>query len=296
MTTVLSKRFTSTSGTEVLADLTSRPLYDNGTRHIGTEDIVTPFAIAIKELKRRAADPKLRAKVEAYLDNDIPDYFRNEPVLYLCRHLASPNMQTLRFLHSMKAEGMKTVIGQDTKDLFVSHNQLKKALGKLPVCTGIFSASNGKRIEQFQKISIIDFNAWNGKPLDSIQTLWGESFVGFHNSLFRQLTDEKVHIENDSSWVDRYHRGDLLGEYKKFLALFIVHGIMFEDYPIEDSAIEASFVTDILRPAVEHIEREFGLRPLIAPLVPSGVESTELWEGYPPLVLDIVKCKLEPYV
>jgi len=286
-----TKRFTSASGTEVLADLVSRPLLDTGTRHIGIEDIVTPFPFALNELRRRVLDHDLRAKVERYLGNDIPSYFQGDPVLYLCRHVASPNMQTLRFLHTMKAEGMKTVIGQDAKDLFVSHNQLKKALGKMPVCTGIFY-TNGKRIEQFRKVSVIDFNSWNGKPLNTARTLWGESLLDFHNNMFRQLTDECVHIEDDSSWVDRYDRGDLLAEYKKFLALFLVHGIMFEDYPIEDSKIEEGFVTDILRPAFEHIEAEFGLRPLIAPLVPTGIESTELWEGYPPLVLEIIQSKL----
>ncbi len=287
-----TKRFVSSSGTELLADLLSRPLHDTGTRHIGTEDVVTPFSFALKELKKRQTDPTLRARVEEYLGNDLPTYFKDGPVLYLCRHVASPNIQTLRFLHLMKAEGMKTVIGQDVKDLFVSHNQLKKSLGKLPICTGIFQSSQGSRIEQFRKVSIIDFNAWNGKPLNTISTLWGEPFVEFHNSLFKQLTDECVHIEDDSAWVDRYHRGDLLAEYKKFLALFLVHGIMFEDYPIEDSSTEAAFVTDILRPAFTHIEEVFGIRPLIAPLVPAGVESTELWEGYPPLVLEIVKQKL----
>lgn len=293
MKALLSRVSTALFGDEpdALVELLARPFHSRGTRHIGLDDVVMPYNLALAELKRRREDPVLREKVEAYLAHDLPAYFRDEPVLYLCRHIASPNLQTLRFLALMKEEGMKTVIGQDAKDLFVSHNQLKKALGKLPICTGIFH-SKGRRIEQFQKVSIIDFNAWNGKPLESVQTLWGEPLVEFHNGLFRQLSDEPVVIEDDSAWVDRYERGDLLQEYKKFLALFVTHGIMFEDYPVEDSPVEEGFVTDILRPAVRHIEETFGVRPLIAPLVPAGIESTELWEGYPPLVLEIVKHKL----
>ncbi len=264
---------------------------DNGARHRYTEDLITPFTKACKELQRRRSDPAIWQRVEKYLNNDIPEYFKGDPVLYLCRHVASPNIQTLRFIKRFKTRGMKTIIGQDSKDLFVSHNQLKKSLGKLPICTGVYS-KHGKIIEQFQKISIIDFNQWNGKPLGDVRTKWGESLVSFHNGLFSKLAKDAVHIQEDASWVDRYNRGDLLAEYKKVLALFLVHGIMFEDYPTEDSPIEEGFVTDILRPAMQHVEQELGLKPLIAPLVPLGLMSTEVWEGYPPQVLDIVREKM----
>lgn len=269
-----------------LEDLIAAP--DNDRRHENTADLITSYGDAIVELRRRRTDPDLRRKVEEYLENDIPEYFRDEPVLYLCRHVASPNVQTLRFLRRFRQEGMKTVIGQDSKDLFVSHNQLKKSLGKLPVCTGIFH-KKGRSIEQFRKISIIDFNAWNGKVLHTIRTKWGEPFVEFHNRILKRLAGDHVHVEEDSSWVDRYDRGDLLAEYKKVVALFIVHGIMFEDYPTEESPIEAGFVTDILRPAMEHVEGIFGVKPLICPLVPLGVATTDVWEGYPPEVLKILE-------
>lgn len=275
--------------------LISGRIQDLGTRRVATEDAVTPHHVAIGEIKRRRLDSELRKRVEDYLENDIPEYFQGEPVLYLCRHLASPNIQTLRFLHVVREEGMKTVIGQDTKDIFASLNQLKKPLAKLRICTGIFH--EGDRVtEQFQNVSIVDINQANGKPLEAIQTKWGEPLVEFHNNLFKELTNDPVHIEEDSAWVDRYSRGDLLAEYKKFLALFLVHGIMFEDYPMEDSEEEALFVTDILRPAMRHVMDRFGIRPLIAPLVPMGIGSTALWEGYPPEVLEVVEANLQKHL
>lgn len=265
--------------------------HDAAAGRIATRDLVFPVAEALRALRLRHADASLRLRVETYLNDDIPAYFQGEPVLYLCRHVATPNIQTLRFLHLMREPGMRTVIGQDPRDIFVSHNQLKKALGKLPICTGV-SHRDGCTIAQFHKLSIIDFNMANGKPLHAIYTKWGEPLVSFHNRLFGRVTKQPVVLEDDSSWVDRYNRGDLLGEYKKFLALFLVHGIMFEDYPVEDSAQEAWFVTDVLRPAVRHIEAIFGIRPLIAPLVPMGVASTALWEGYTPDVLEIVQGRM----
>lgn len=258
-----------------------------------TSDIVTPLAEAVATLMQRREDTQLRARVEDYLGGDIPDYFRGPPVLYLCRHVASPNLETLRFLTIARRRGFKTVIGQDPKDIFAPRNPLKRALGKLSICTRL--ARKGDRpVEQIRKLRIVDFNSAGGKPLHSLRTLWGEPLVDFHNALFDQFAEYPVQIEDDSHWVDRYHRGDLLAEYKSFLALLIVHGVMFEDYPIDVSSEEAWFVSDILRPAFTHVETTLGVRPLITPLVPCGVASFEVWTGYPPKVWDVVQSRMRP--
>lgn len=226
-------------------------------------------------------------KVARYLEDDIPEPFRDEPVLYLARHIATPNFETLRFLHLVEPLNMKTVISQDPRDKFVSNNQLKKALGKLPVLTHA-RIKDGVYHEQFERVSIVDFNTMNGKPFYEVQTLWGESLTDFHKSLFEKFARYPVHIVNDSEWIDRQHRGNLLAHYKKFLALFVVHGVLFEDYALDDRE-EARFIRTVLRPAYAAVERHFGLRPLIAPLTPTSMESPEFWISYPKAVLDIVQ-------
>lgn len=257
-----------------------------------THDIVTPLAEAVATLTKRREDAQLCARVEDYLSGDIPDYFRGPPVLYLCRHVASPNLETLRFLTIGQRPGFKTVIGQDPKDIFAPRNALKRALGKLSICTRL-SRQSDRPIEQFRRLRIIDFNAAGGKPLHSLQTLWGEPLVEFHNALFDQFVGDSVQIEDDSLWIDRYHRGDLLAEYKKVLALLIVHGVMFEDYSIDGGAEETWFVNNILRPAFIHVETVLGVRPLITPLVPCGVASFDVWTGYPPEVWNVVQSRMK---
>ena len=254
------------------------------------DDLLTPFPEVIEELKRRAADKELRHRVEEYLGGDIPPYFAKGPVLYLARHVATPNYETLRFIHLVETCGMKVVIGQDTKDKFVPHNQLKKALGKLPVCLGITNRE-GISQERYQKIRVIDFNKANGKPLGSIETLWGQPLVDFHAELLKSYTKGIVEVHEDAEWIDRNHRGDLLEHYKKFLALFLVHGVLFEDYQVEDKH-EGRFVNEVLRPAYRFVEQEFGCRPLITQLTPTSVEHPEYWISYPKEVLDIVRRKL----
>lgn len=242
---------------------------------------------AVREIERRQRDPTLRKKVEDYLRGDIPDYFRDGPILYLARHIATPNFETLRFKYLMESLNMKTVVGQDTKDLFVSGNRAKKALCKLSICRGI-SQKNGTLNERFENISIVDFNVSDGKQFDVITTFWGERLIDFHARLFSRFMREKVENPDDAAWIDRHHRGNLLEHYKHFLALFVTHGVLFEDYVMEDKH-EARFVENILRPACCFIEQRFGLRPIIVPLVPKTFESNRFWISYPDEVSDIVQ-------
>ena len=255
------------------------------------DDLLTPFPEVVEELKRRASDTALRDRVEAYL-GDLPAHFQGGPVLYLARHVATPNFETLRFIHLVEGLGMKVIIGQDTKDRFVPHNQLKRALGRLPVCLGI-TKKDGTHGERYHKVTVIDFNAANGKPFSSIRTLWGEGLVDFHTGLLKAIAGGNVKVEDDAAWIDGNHRGSLVEHYKKFLALFLAHGVLFEDYLVEDKH-EGRFVMEVLRPAFDFVEREFGHRPLITQLTPTSIESTDYWMSYPEEALDIVREKLKP--
>jgi hypothetical protein len=254
-----------------------------------TSNLLTPLDEAVAELERRRTDKALIARVEAYLEQDIPEHFSGEPILYLARHVAAANFETLRFLHLVEAISMPAVIGQDLEDRFVPKNQLKKALGKLPISTGI-SMKDGQCHERYEYVNIIDFSRTDGKKFSEIETLWGESLSDFHAGLFKELANHTVQIVDESAWINRTHRGNLLAHYKKFLALFIVHGILFEDYALEDKE-EARFIEGVLRPAFRFVEREFGCRPLIAQLTPTSVESPTFWISYPKRVLDIVREK-----
>lgn len=257
------------------------------SRSLGASDLLTPLDEAVAELKRRSEDLELRRRVEKYLGDDIPPHFAGGPVLYLARHVATPNFETLRFLHLVEPLEIETVIGQDLRDKFVPKNQLKKALGKLPVSTGMAKV-DGVFVEQFENVRIVDFDKYSGEPFHTIETEWGEKLSDFHKRLFAELTKREVTIVDDSDWIDRQHRGKLLAHYKKFLALFITHGILFEDYAVDDDE-ERKFIRRILRPAFRHVEKTFGYRPLIAELTPTSVESAGYWISYPTQALKVLK-------
>jgi hypothetical protein len=260
------------------------------TKSAGATHLLTPLPDALVELERRKRDPVLKKKIEEYLKGDIPPYFGESPVLYLARHIATPNFETLRFLHLVEPLGLPTVIGQDLKDKFVPKNQLKRALGKLHVSTGI--TRHGLEFkEHFENVRIVDFNTESGKLFRDITTVWGEPLADFHNGLFKELASTDVTIVDDSAWIDRHHRGRLVSHYRKFLTLFILHGVLFEDYSLDDKE-ERAFIRKVLEPAFRTVEKKFGCRPLIAQLTPTTVESPEYWISYPSKVLGLVRKRM----
>jgi hypothetical protein len=251
--------------------------------------MITPLSEAVEELERRRKDPVLIQKIESFLKGHIPSYAKDGPVLCLARHLATPNFETLRFTHLLESLPYRVIISKDTHDRFVTVNPMKRALGKMPIHLG-YVRKNNKYVERFQYVSVVDINAVNGKQIKDIRTLWGQPLSEFHDELCKHFFHDKVEIVDDAAWVTEHHRGNLLEHYKKFLVLFLAHGILFEDY-LPDDAAEQEFVKKILRPAFVFVEKHFGVRPLVASLNPTLVESDLFWISYPKSVLDIIKNK-----
>lgn len=250
------------------------------------KNIFTPLSEAILEVQLRHKNEALRKQINEYLAHDIPNHFNREtPILYLARHIATPNYETLRFVELGKPHALPLVIGQDRKGKFVSHNDIKKPLGKMPVTKGV-----SKRLDEIiEYFTIIDFSEAQGKPFEEIQTKKGHSMVDFHNSLFREVYPLEVEIHEESDWIDRNGRNDLLEQYKRMLALVTVYGIMFESYPEK----EAGLVENILLPAMKEIEAVTGYKPLIVEHIDPELEDTRDWNAYPSVLYQFVKQHLD---
>jgi hypothetical protein len=244
---------------------------------------LTPLSDAIPEIHKRRENRELMRAVEEYLGKDIPEYFRrSRPTLYLARHIASPNFETLRFIEIAKPFELPLVIGQDFNDKFVSQNSLKRALGKMPIVKCI-SSDHREMLENF---TIINFEEAQGKPLRDIKTIFNIPLAKFHNDLLTEVYPHAVELFDESAWIDRNGRGNLLEHYKRFLSLFIAHGIMFEFYEAE---VDDFFVENVLKPAVEYVTKEFGHRPLIANLVDDNISHIRNWNAYPSILYSQVK-------
>lgn len=266
----------------------------NKTRHphlASLPDInafLTPNEEAVREVHLRNTDSALRTEVENYLNHDVPPHFLGEPIGYLARHVATPNFETLRFIEIAKSLHLPAVIGEDGEDLFVSQNSLKRALGKLSLLKG--KSKNFEDIVEY--ITVIDFAVSQGKPLKEVYTLFREPLMEFHANLMKAIYPTGVTVVNESAWISRHHRGNLVEHYKKLLSLFVAHGVMFEYYPVHDVA-ESAFVREVLAPAFAFVEGRFGVRPLITPLIPDTLIGEHDWEGYPSVLYKLIKNKME---
>lgn len=245
---------------------------------------------AMDELTRRQRDPHLREQVEAFLGGDLPAYLRNGPVLCLAQNLFTPNFEIIRFLRLIQHLGLPVVVTFDSKGLFVTQNSTKRALGKLPVCVRV-TQKKATLHESYHYLTVVDFNASDGKRFSDITTTWGEPLVDFHCWLAERSGLSLKEAYDDAAWIDRHGRGDLLGHYVQFLSLFLVHGILFENYVLEDEE-EAEFVRSVLRPARAIVEEKFGHAPLICELSPtSSFESAEFWSSYPAPIREFVRAR-----
>lgn len=256
---------------------------------LNIQDLFTPLPEAVHILEKRRLDSRLKKEVEDYMKG-VPAYFKeNKGVLYLARHVATPNFETLRFLSLCEPyTDMISVIGQDSKDIFTGNNSLKRSLGKMPIIRR--DSPPGKFTIQHE--TVVEFNNSQGKKLRNIKTTWGESLITFHNNLFKELYPGKVSIKDDFLWIDKHRRGDLLGHYKYLLSLFIVHGIMFEWFP-QNNVDESRFFEEVFQPAFSFVHKKFGYRPLITSLVSTSRESEKNWEAYPAETSTILQKKKE---
>lgn len=258
-------------------------LSKNGRYHRTVHAMQIPLDKAVREIHKRRKDEALVRAVRDYLDGDIPPHFDQEkPIFYLSRHIATPNEETMRFMQLCRAFDPKApiVIGQDIDDVFVGNNILKHNLGKLKIQSGY----NKNHQPIYKHETIIDFSEAQGTKLKHIETVCDVSLIDFHAEMLNRLRPTEINIADESDWVSRNHRGNLLEHYKKFLALLIVHGIMFEYYEDEDR----DFVYNILIPAYKFVKQKFGHAPLITFLVDPREELEKDWNAYPSSV--------QPYV
>jgi hypothetical protein len=260
------------------------PVTDRTHKKMELDRYFTTLSVAVRQLEHRRRDPNILARVEDYLEGDLPAHFRDGPLLYLARHVATPNQETLAFLAAGRQLQMPTAIGEDLNDVFVSHNPIKHALGTLPIIKG--RACNNHDIVEY--VTVIDFNEAQGRRLNELRTFAGQSLAKFHNSLFDLVDAERPAIVNDTDWIDRNHRGDLLEHYKRHLALFVAHGILCEYFIPEDPA-EYRLLREVVLPAFEFIEEVFGLKPLMAPHVRATVDNHHQWDAYPREVFGLAR-------
>jgi hypothetical protein len=229
---------------------------------------------ALNEIKKRRNDPALRKKVEDFL-GDIPLPLENEINAVFFRFITTPQFETKRFFDITTGFGVKPLFWEYFDDKFHPANKCKYTLGKLSIYKGL--GKTGKSI--IKKKTVVDFNYNNGKCLKDVETIQGKCLVDFHHNLLsKMMPDAMQNLYDGSDWLHR-HGGSAKKYYENFLALFLYHGILFENFSFDQ--VELDFTTNTFLEAFHKIQKKFGLTPLIVALYPTETEDEEFWNSYP---------------
>jgi hypothetical protein len=231
----------------------------------------TTLEEAKEEVWKRWNDADLRRRVMAYVE-ELPEGFGQEPWAVLARHLGTPNFEFCAFMKIAKKAELKPLCPEFIGDKICSKNPDKLFLGKNIFCHDSKGNGNGATIH-----NIIDFCTEDGKPFHKVKTRWGEGLVAYHH---RKLSSELpvIQLTDITAWLKSMGgRPELF--YHRLIALFVCHGIMFENFL--DEGDEGKFTRKIVRPAIRKVTEHFGLKPLIVRLRPEESEADPYWCWYP---------------
>lgn len=255
--------------------------------------VYTPLEEAMRELSDRECDGDLIEHLRSLETHPAPDVLKGGSRAVMFRQLATPNYEAIKFLNILSSNNyLQPVFWEYFSDKFTSNNEYKRALGKVSFHAGT-GKKGGAKINQY---TIIDFNGSNGKKISEVKTLWGESLIDFHHSLFSLVYPNKAVFFDASGWF-RESGGSAKNYYESFMRLFVKDAILFEDFLLDDEE-EREFTEKVFLPAFVKVFEETGRKPIIVPLVWSGKEKwsenekNPAWTHYPQKAEQCVKKSL----
>lgn len=231
------------------------------------------------ELKKRQVDSELKKKIEDELGDRFMACFKSASRGVTFRQICSPDNGFAFFYQCANYTGTKPLIFEYHDDIFVSFNEEKKGLGRLRL-----TLKDGQKAV----VDIMDFHAYEKMLLRNVKLKTGESLLDFHHDLFKLSAYNADFIEN-SKWL--HDIGKAADYYYYFLLHFIVHGILFETFSLEEREKgEAQFVENVIALNLEKIEKKFGLRPIVVRSYPENQTDNEdfYWWSYPPNINDYI--------
>lgn len=248
-------------------------------------DIYTPLEEAKEEIWRRWNNQELKKDVISYL-GDVPSVFETEPRACLFRSVSSPDTECKNFLEMTKLINLKPIGGEYLDDKFATKNRDKLGLAKM----AFFHGWNKRGGAIICYKCVIDCKTCDGSNILKIHTSWGEKFVDFHHRIF-SFTPLRMEFFDASSWL-KLNGASVSELYLKYLALFICHGVLFEDFITNEDEEEEEFFHSVVHPSFEKLINLFGVKPLIVSLLTSETPAIDkYWFCYSEEIeKEVVRC------
>lgn len=237
--------------------------------------VYTPYTEVIAELERRRADGALRKKVEDFLGRHLLEPLAGAPKAVLARCISTPNLEFKYFMDVVEHMRLDPLL-LEYYGKFVAKNQEKYHLCKL----FIFDHVGKKGGVLYKTKPLVNFNEEEGKDMSEVRTPEGIRVIDIHHTLLESLYPGMTnHIVPFTEW---FNETRFLTEhyYFYFFALFIYHGVLFENFLTDDKE-ESTFIRKHVLSSFEEVSRYFGVKPLIIPLLPIENEKFRTWLSYP---------------
>jgi hypothetical protein len=248
-------------------------------------EVYTPLSEIEKILPQRRQDEKLKKDVEDFFGEYFLPEFRKGPRAVISRPVISPNKEFRYFLDISSDLGLDP-IALEYPDKFVAKNLDKYHLARL-----LMEKEEKKGGRTFKSIKLVNFNEAEGKNFREILTVTKEPLVGFHHDLLlKEFPEMESRVIDISEWFQET-RYKSKYYYLYFLSLFICHGVLFENFLFKDKG-ESEFFLEKVWPSFQEVERIFGVKPLIFPLLPVETEKDRAWLSYQDHIKSHVEKKL----
>ena len=244
------------------------------------EDMYTPLSMAKKEIWERWNNKELKKEIEGFL-GEMPDIIKEKPKAIIFRNIATPNLELHIANEYAQLLGLDLVVVEYTIDKFCTRNRDKLHLGKM-----MFFDHKDKS-QAVAKENVIHIKEDDNKHFTEIKTLWGESFISFHHRIFKESGYGNVEFFDAS--VYKQMGLSPYEIYLKILSLCEYGSILLENFLIKADRGEKRFTEEVIMPAFSEVERKFGFRPLIVPLLAADGEGSVCWQHYPYEVLGCMK-------
>lgn len=231
----------------------------------------------MSELESRRNNPKLKKAVEEFWGELAPEFLAHSenPSAFFARPFITPNMETRFFLDIASSFKAEPVL-MEFPHKFATVNKAKYHLAK----THHFGTSKrGKKT--IEKRKHVDFASWEGAPLAQVEMPDGRKLRELHHEWFNEsFPEHSDKIVDISEWFDSHRNGHDGHYYLGFLALGLYHGIIFENFMLDDPREREFFMKKVV-PSYHELERIFGIKPLISPVLPIQCARFDEWYHYP---------------
>lgn len=245
---------------------------------MGKESIYMSLDEARTELKKRWNDEALKVKVKNALGNNFFKHWGDKPRSAIFRQLVSADNSLSFFYYCSKYLDTVPTANNYLGDIFVSLNDEKKGLGRLRV-----TLPGNKNAF----IDIINFKENERRKISECKIYDGTDLVGFHETLLK-IDSLPIESHDYTEWFKSI--GKASDYYYYYLLHFVSHGVLFENFYDEGDSNENKFTHDIVYPAIEKIQSEFNVKPLILRAYPEHQSEEEdfFWWNHSKKVNDYI--------